>query len=102
MTRFRPNFVVSGTEPYAEDGWRKFKIGKNLFYGVKLCGRCKITRVDQDTGLVGKEPLDTLATYRSGRIGHKKKILFGQNLIAEKAGGTLRVGDTVEILDHNS
>src|SRR5437016_5919445 len=39
MTRFRPNFVVSGAEPFAEDVWRKFKIGKNIFYGVKLCGR---------------------------------------------------------------
>lgn len=29
--RFRPNLVVSGSEPYAEDGWRSIKIGNKYF-----------------------------------------------------------------------
>lgn len=29
--RFRPNLVVSGGEPYAEDRWRNLKIGNNCF-----------------------------------------------------------------------
>lgn len=29
--RFRPNIVVSGGEPYAEDGWRNIKIGNKRF-----------------------------------------------------------------------
>jgi molybdenum cofactor sulfurtransferase len=28
---FRPNLVISGGEPYAEDGWRNLKIGDNKF-----------------------------------------------------------------------
>ena len=29
--RFRPNLVISGGEPYAEDGWRNLRIGHNYF-----------------------------------------------------------------------
>lgn len=29
--RFRPNLVISGGVPYAEDGWSGLKIGKNHF-----------------------------------------------------------------------
>ena len=99
MTRFRPNFVVSGTEPFEEDGWRKIKIGETVFWGVKLCGRCVITTVDQDTGNKGTEPLKTLAKYRIRRVGTKRDVRFGQNLIADTAGGTVRVGDKVEALE---
>lgn len=29
--RFRPNLVISGGEPYAEDGWKNLRIGHNYF-----------------------------------------------------------------------
>ena len=29
--RFRPNLVISGGTPYAEDQWRSFKIGNKSF-----------------------------------------------------------------------
>lgn len=29
--RFRPNIVISGGEPYAEDGWKILKIGNKYF-----------------------------------------------------------------------
>nr|KJB08000.1 hypothetical protein B456_001G058000 [Gossypium raimondii]KJB79468.1 hypothetical protein B456_013G051600 [Gossypium raimondii] len=29
--RFRPNLVISGGEPYAEDGWRNLRIGNTYF-----------------------------------------------------------------------
>jgi len=78
MNRFRPNLVFTGGEPYEEDTWREFTIGKNRFVGVKPCARCVLTTVNQDTGKAGKEPLRTLSTYRN-RDG---KVLFGQNLVA--------------------
>lgn len=94
MNRFRPNLVVRGCEPFAEDGWRRIRVGEVEFRVVKSCARCVITTVDQTTAVSGKEPLRTLATYRkSGSNVH-----FGQNLIPDSTG-ILRVGDTVEILD---
>jgi len=95
MRRFRPNLVVSGTEPYAEDGWRRIRIGEVTMRVVKPCSRCPITTVDPETGRrTGKEPLATLATYR--RRGNK--VYFGQNLIHE-THGELRVGDSAQIIE---
>lgn len=90
MNRFRPNLVMTGFEPYAEDKWRYFRVGQIGFRVVKPCARCSITTVDQDTGETGKEPLQTLANYR--RIGGK--VLFCQNLIHD-GRGILRVGHPI-------
>ena len=95
MNRFRPNLVVAGSEAFAEDTWKKIRIGDTEFHVVKPCERCVITTVDQASGETGKEPLKTLNSYRN----QEGKVLFGQNLIAEKAGGTLRTGDPVEVLE---
>ena len=93
MNRFRPNLVVSGCGPFAEDTWKQIKIGDVVFDVAKACSRCSIPGVEQATGVQGKEPLKTLATFR--RWDHA--IWFGQNLLAHSAG-TLTVGDEVEIL----
>jgi uncharacterized protein YcbX len=96
MNRFRPNFVVSGSEPFEEDTWKRIRIGSTEFHIVKPCARCVLTTVDQTTGVKnGKEPLKTLSEYRN-RNGN---VLFGQNLIADKSGGTVRVGDEVEVIE---
>lgn len=95
MNRFRPNLIVRGCEPFAEDGWRRVRIGAVEFRVVKPCARCVITTIDQETAAAGKEPLRTLARFR--KFG--SKVHFGQNLIPDSTGASLRVGDTVEILD---
>lgn len=95
MNRFRPNLVVRGCEAFAEDGWRKIRVGEVTLRVVKPCARCVITTVDQATATKGKEPLRTLATYRKSG----GKVLFGQNLIHDSASGSLHVGDAVEVLD---
>jgi hypothetical protein len=92
MNRFRPNLVVSGSAPYAEDGWTDVRIGAAAFRGVKPCGRCQVTTTDQATGEVtGPEPLATLATFReSNEFG----LMFGMNMVSVTAG-QVRVGDAV-------
>jgi uncharacterized protein YcbX len=96
MNRFRPNFVVEGAESFAEDTWKKIRIGETVFHVVKPCARCVITTIDQATGTkTGKEPLKTLGDFRNRR----GKLLFGQNLIAESGGGKIRIGDEVEVLE---
>lgn len=93
MRRFRPNVVVAGGEPYAEDRWREIRVGRIGFHVVKPCARCVVTTTDPETGARGKEPLRTLATYRQ-RDG---KVYFGQNLIPG-GEGAIRVGDPVTVL----
>ena len=98
MNRFRPNLVVAGSAAFEEDTWKRIRIGATEFHVVKPCARCVITTVDQEKGEKGKEPLKTLSEYRN----QNGNVLFGQNLIAETAGGTVRVGDDVKILERRS
>jgi uncharacterized protein YcbX len=97
MDRFRPNIVFTGGKPFAEDLMNHLHIAGIDFYGAKLCARCVMTTINQQTGAKAKEPLKTLATYRL----RDKKILFGQNLIHEGTG-VIAVGDMIDILStHN-
>lgn len=90
MRRFRPNLVISGCPPYAEDDFASLRIGGLSFRGVKRCERCVVTTVNPTTGEQGKEPLRTLSHYRKD----DDKVWFGMNLIHE-GSGTLRLGDGV-------
>ncbi len=94
MNRFRPNIVIAGCEPFAEDGWQQIRIGEMVFDVAKPCARCVITTVDQTTAETSKEPLKTLATYRAVNGGG---VMFGQNLLHQK-NGLLQVGETVSVI----
>jgi len=94
MDRFRPNIVVKGTEPYAEDGWGEFAAGSAVLRMAKPCGRCQVTTVDQATGEpTGPEPLATLAGYRDSREFGAR---FGMNAVTLREG-LVRVGDEVRL-----
>lgn len=111
INRFRPNIFVQGCEPFAEDLWQTFTISNLKFHGVKLCSRCKVTTVDQETGKPGSEPLQTLQSFRGGRVMTlpKKvsaKVFFGQNVVCEESVELLnnehpliRAGDVLTVLD---
>ncbi len=94
MNRFRPNLVVKGCLPFAEDGWRLIRIGSLQFRIVKPCSRCVITCIDPETSVKGVEPMQTLSSYRK----MEKGIFFGQNAI-QLGAGVLRVGDRVDVLE---
>jgi hypothetical protein len=100
MRRFRPNVVVAGAPAWAEDGWRRLRIGPVTFRNAKGCDRCVLTTVDPDTGARGHEPLFALARHRRW----DNKVWFGVNLIPDlpgdpSAGLVIRAGDPVEVLD---
>jgi len=93
MKRFRPNIVVKGSKPFAEDNWKQIRIGDIVFNLVKACSRCIIPSINPDTAEKTADVLKALAAYRM----RENKIYFGQNLIAEGTG-KLEVGMEVEVI----
>ncbi|MBU2669674.1 MOSC domain-containing protein [Actinoplanes bogorensis] len=94
MTRFRPNIVVGGAPPWAEDDWlgQRLLIGDVPFRAAKSCARCVVTTIDQETGEKGKQPLRMLGARRRFDDG----LLFAINLIPDMSG-VVHVGDPVGV-----
>ena len=95
MVRFRPNLVIGGGRPWAEDGWRRVRVGSAEFRVVKGCDRCAIPTTDERTAVRRKEPTYTLAQHRRW----DGAVWFGMNLVPLTPGATLQVGDEVVVLD---
>jgi uncharacterized protein len=96
MERFRPNLVIDGVEAFDEDRMHELRVGGVTLRMVKNCARCSITTTDQQTGAVdGQEPLRTLKAYRFDK--ELRGVVFGQNaIVVAGAGGSLRVGDSIQ------
>ena len=94
MNRFRPNIVVKGSDSFAEETWKRIRIGNVEMALVKPCARCMVTTIDKDTLAKSKEPLKTLSTYRKQELG----VIFGMNIIPLNEG-VVRVGMSVEVLE---
>jgi uncharacterized protein YcbX len=95
IEHFRPNLVVEGCEPFAEDSWKRLRVGSVELEIVKPCARCVFTTVDPLTGVKASdgEPLRTLTGFRR----REGKVLFGQNVLVRRPG-TLQVGAPVELI----
>ncbi|EHH67098.1 MOSC domain-containing protein [Gluconobacter morbifer] len=99
MTRFRPNVVIAGAEPWEEDSWTRLRIGTVELRLVKPCPRCGVTTVDQESGALPdrREPLRALAEFRKQPGG----VMFGQNAVVD-VPGMMRVGDEVTVLERRA
>ena len=94
MNRFRPNVVVAGLPPFAEDHLATLRIGEVELTPVKPCVRCQVTTTDQATAEVGVEPLRTLGEFR--RDDRFAGVTFGMNaIVTAGAGASLAVGAPV-------
>jgi len=97
MDRFRPNIVIEGADPWAEDYWRMLKIGGAEIEFVKPCTRCVVTTRDQVTGEgQGKEPLQALSRMRRSAQPGLPGVLFGWNAIV-RGMGEIKTGDAVNV-----
>jgi len=100
MERFRPNLVLAGLPPFAEDRIASIEIGPVGLTLVKPCTRCIIPSTDQRTGVRGLDPLPVLRTFRFDRklLG----VTFGENaVIARGVGELLEVGAPCRVTYEN-
>ena len=95
MARFRPNLVVEGAAPWAEDGWPYVVAGAVRLRLASACARCKVVTLDQRSGdaPVRMEPLRTLGRIHRDTEGH---VNFGWNAIPETLGRVC-VGEVVSV-----
>ncbi|HVS75327.1 MAG TPA: MOSC N-terminal beta barrel domain-containing protein [Steroidobacteraceae bacterium] len=85
MERFRPNLVLEGLPPFAEDRIASIVIGPVVLTLVKPCTRCIIPSTDQRTGIRGFDPVSVLRTFR-----FDPKLLgvtFGENAVISRGVG---------------
>jgi uncharacterized protein YcbX len=87
MERFRPNLVLEGLPPFAEDRIASIHIGAVTLTLVKPCTRCIIPSTDQRTGIRGVDPLPVLRTFRFDRrlLG----VTFGENAVITRGVGEM-------------
>jgi len=96
MSRFRPNIVLTGLNPWDEDRINTLQIGSVRLQFVKPCTRCVITSLDQASGMPDVNPLPTLREFRWNP--KLQGVTFGENAnVLSGTGTSLRVGDAVEI-----
>ena len=96
MGRFRPNIVIKGLEAFTENELEQIvqEAGSYKLGLRKPCQRCKITTVDQKTGVIRdpKEPLRTLS--KINKLPDRKGAFFGQNATLLNGDGMcIKVGD---------
>uniref|UniRef100_A0A8C0ZFJ6 Mitochondrial amidoxime reducing component 1 n=2 Tax=Cyanistes caeruleus TaxID=156563 RepID=A0A8C0ZFJ6_CYACU len=99
IQNFRPNILVTDCSAFEEDTWEDILIGDVEMKGTVCCGRCILTTVNPDTGVIDrKEPLETLKSYRlcdpSEKHIYKTSPLFGKYFAVDRTG-TIQVGDPV-------
>ena len=82
INRFRPNIVVDTSIAHEEDEWEDIQASGAHLRIVKPCARCVVTTINQETGVAGKEPLKTLASYRRW----DNQVFFGANAILLSPG----------------
>jgi uncharacterized protein YcbX len=97
VERFRPNLLLDGVGPYAEDAATVLRAGPVALALTKACIRCVIITIDQNAGTrQDEEPMATLKRYRYDAA--LRGVMFGRNAYAlEGTGEILSRGQPVSL-----
>ncbi len=92
--RYRSNIIISGTDPWAELDWLgRLRIGEVEFSIENPIVRCLATHANPDTGERDAAVMPTLV-----KEFNQQEPTLGILLLPTAHGGTVRVGDPVELL----
>lgn len=97
IVRFRPNVIVDGEVPFAEDTWSRMTIGDVEFRRTELCDRCSMPTIDPATLKRGKEPTRTLAKHRLWNHSTWFGIRVAPVNLKANTPQEISVGDAVDI-----
>ena len=93
---FRPNFVLAGNGAYAEDSFRRIRIGDVDFDVLGQCRRCHMVCVDPELGVKEKGGGEVYLGLGRTRKKDTGGVVFGIHLgLADVTEGSVRVGDSV-------
>ena len=104
--QFRANVYITGPEVYAEDDWKRVRIGNGEYYVACRTTRCKLPNVNQRTGVVDEgvkevreaEPEAAMRKTRRIDQGAKLKACMGMMMVPAAEVGSMKVGDEIEVL----
>ncbi len=94
VEQFRPNLVISGLSPFAEESAATLQIGDLTFSRVVACERCSVTTFDPFGEQRSKEPLRTLSQYRKNGVGYAGGVTFGGYFVPDGVG-SVSLGDEI-------
>ena len=98
--RFRPNLIITGPEAYAEDAWKRIRIGGYEYFVVCRTARCKLPNVDPLSGeRHPNEPDCTLRKVRNVDEGGRQWGFLGMQMVPASVEGSIKVGDTIDVLE---
>lgn len=98
--RFRSNIIVTGPQKYAEDSWKRIRIGEFVYYVSCRTARCRLPNTDQITGVKHKdEPDKTLKKFRCIDEGAAGLACLGMQMVPALQESMIKVGDVVEVLE---
>ncbi|KAF2098788.1 hypothetical protein NA57DRAFT_38830 [Rhizodiscina lignyota] len=99
--RFRANIYLTGPQAFAEDHWKRIRIGKSEYHVSCRTARCKLPNVDPKSGVPDRnEPYATMAKYRRIDEGAGIYPCLGMQ-VTPMDGETnlIKVGDEIEVLE---
>ena len=100
VRRFRPNIIFAGPEAYAEDSWKRIKIGRADYHVSCRTVRCLLPNVDPITGeRHPSEPNRTLKSFRRVDEGDTKNACIGMQMVPAGEESQIKVGDVIEVLE---